>query len=215
MRKLPSISELYEKVPEKENALNVLLNQPPPAAWIKKHPLSGTFYIPVEHLEYIMTKVFVTWHVEIITYNLLANSLCCHVRVHYKDPVTSEMRWTDGVGAAPVQTDKGCGATDFNAIKSDAIMKALPSAKTFAFKDAVELLGKLFGKDLNRKEDIVYDRLIDQFSKVPSITLLLQEVDKLPKDEADEYKEMIKEKKEAGELTDILINNIYRSLTDK
>jgi hypothetical protein len=62
-----------------------------------------------------------------------------------------------------LQTDKGAGATDFNALKAGAVMMAAPAAETFAIKDAADKLGKLFGKDLNRKVDIIYDNLANTF----------------------------------------------------
>ena len=70
------------------------------------------------------------------------------------------MLWQDGVGAAPLQTDKGAGAIDFNKIKNDAVMKAAPAAESYAVKDATEKIGKLFGKDLNRADKILYDSLV-------------------------------------------------------
>jgi len=35
-------------------------------------------------------------------------------------------------------------------------MMALPSAESFAIKDAAQKLGKLFGKDLNRRETVAF-----------------------------------------------------------
>jgi hypothetical protein len=39
-------------------------------------------------------------------------------------------------------------------------MKAAPAAESYAVKDAAEKIGKIFGKDLNRKDEIIYDSLI-------------------------------------------------------
>lgn len=36
-------------------------------------------------------------------------------------------------------------------------MKALPTAESYAIKDAAEKLGKLFGKDLNRKDELAFE----------------------------------------------------------
>jgi len=38
-------------------------------------------------------------------------------------------------------------------------MKAAPAAESYAVKDAAEKIGKIFGKDLNRADQIVYDEL--------------------------------------------------------
>ena len=66
------------------------------------------------------------------------------------------MLYQDGIGACPLQTDQGAGAIEFNKIKSNAIMLAAPAAESYAFKDAAEKIGKIFGKDLNRKDEIGY-----------------------------------------------------------
>ena len=42
-------------------------------------------------------------------------------------------------------------------------MMAAPAAESYAIKDAVEKLGKLFGKDLNRKDSMGYDMLGNKF----------------------------------------------------
>lgn len=212
MNKLPSISSLYNSDLDKENQLNVLLNQEPPKEWMQKHPLGGGQYIPVERIEYLMTRIFVNWHIEVLDYKLIANSLTCHVRVHYQDPVSGQMKFTDGVGASPIQTDKGFGAVDFNHMKNDAVMKALPAAKTFAFKDAVEVLGKLFGKDINRKEKIAYDGLLGNFRTVPKLSDLLAKIEKLDKEKQEFYKEMIEEKKRSGEISDHIIQCMFDSI---
>ena len=69
------------------------------------------------------------------------------------------MLWQDGIGAAPIQTDKGAGAMQWDKAKSDAVMKAAPAAESYAVKDAAEKIGKLFGKDMNRADKIMYDTL--------------------------------------------------------
>jgi hypothetical protein len=61
-----------------------------------------------------------------------------------------------GVGAAPVQTDKGSSAIDLASIKSRAVQIAVPIAKSLAKKDAAEELGALFGRDLNRKDTVMF-----------------------------------------------------------
>jgi hypothetical protein len=38
-------------------------------------------------------------------------------------------------------------------------MKAAPAAESYAVKDAAEKIGKLFGKDMNRADKIMYDTL--------------------------------------------------------
>lgn len=183
-RELPTINELYTTdldVLDKQNSVNILLNQEPKKEWLKTHPIvTNLKYLPIERVEWLLTNIFIKWRVEVLREGVMANSAYCTVRLHYKDPITGEWDWTDGVGSAPLQTDKGAGATDWTKIKSDSVMKGLPAAKSFAVKDAAETLGKLFGKDLNRKDEIAYNTLIGKFDNQDKSELLIDLIDRLP-----------------------------------
>lgn len=167
-RNLPTLQDLRSDLDHKseQNALNVLLNAEPPKDWVKEHPVfKKVRYLPIERVEYLLTRIFLKWNVEIKSVQVIANSVVATIRLNYQDPLSEEMLWQDGIGAAPLQTDKGAGAVDFNAIKSDAVMKAAPAAESYAIKDAAEKIGKLFGKDLNRADKIMYDSLLDLVQK--------------------------------------------------
>lgn len=154
-KELPKLEELHYDVQAafKSDQLNLLLNQEVPVSWIKDHPFAkGVRYLPIEKVEFLLTRVFQEWKAEVIAYSQLFNSVSCHVRLHYRNPTNGEWSFHDGLGAVGVQTNAGASASDLNAIKQDAVMKALPAAKSYAIKDAAEHLGKLFGRDLNRKD---------------------------------------------------------------
>lgn len=169
-RKLPTLQELTCDPEEafKNDALNELLNRQPHQKWIKQHPFiriddpngSGQKvnlpYLPIDKIEHTLTVVFQQWRVEVVDIKQLFNSVTVHVRLHYKHPVSGQWEFHDGVGAVGVQTDKGASASDLNAIKQDAVMKALPAAKSYAIKDAAEHLGRFFGRDLTRKDTIAF-----------------------------------------------------------
>ena len=158
-RKLPSLPDLVGDEVDvfKNDQMNLLLNQPTPESWVKKHPFAKEVtYITIQRVETLLTAIFQEWKVEVIAYSQLFNSVSCHVRLHYKSPIDGVWKYHDGLGAVGVQTDKGASASDLSAIKQDAVMKALPAAKSYAIKDAAEHLGKLFGRDLNRKDEITF-----------------------------------------------------------
>ena len=166
MEKLPSINDLYGEVALKkeQNALAVLLNHEPKTDWVKKHPIVKNLkYIPIERIEWLLTRIFIKWWVEIKTVQTIANSIVITVRLHYKDVITDEWNYQEGVGASPIQTDKDAGATDFSRVKTSAVQIAAPAAESYAIKDAAEKIGKIFGKDLNRADLIAYDNLINTF----------------------------------------------------
>lgn len=183
-RRLPAIVDLYNdveiEITDKRNQLNVLLNQPPAESWLKEHPsIQGYKYIPINRIEYLLYRIFIKWRVEVKTVDLYANSMVVTVRLHYLDPVTGDWEWQDGVGASPLQTDKGAGAIDFMKMKNAAVMMAAPAAETYAIKDAAEKLGKLFGKDLNRKDQIGYDALLSTFEGHVELKNLKETMEKL------------------------------------
>jgi len=161
--KIPTLQELVKDSDEsiKENALMVLLNQNPPDAWLKKHPtVRDHVYLPINRVEYLLSRIFGKWWVEIKNTQVIANSVAITVRVYVQNPITKLTEWNEGVGAAPIQTDSGKGAMDWNFAKSHGVQIAAPIAESFAIKDAAEKWGKLFGKDLNRKDVINYDSLL-------------------------------------------------------
>jgi hypothetical protein len=162
--KLPSLKDLISsdlKLPE-INQLNVLLNQPPPQKWLKKHPIAkNVVYLPIERIEYLLYKIFIRWRVEVKSVQLVGNAVCVTIRLHYFNPVSSEWEFQDGVGASPLQTKKDAKATDFSMLQTNAVVLAAPAAKTEAVKDAAGQIGAIFGKDLNRADKISYDNLIE------------------------------------------------------
>jgi len=169
IQKIPTLQELVKSENVEENNLMVLLNQNPPKEWIKIHPFIFNkddkgksipyLYIPRERVEYVLSRIYVKWWLEIKSVSLIGNSVVSIVRLYVKNPINQEVEFQDGVGASPIQTDKNAGAIDFNQMKTGAIQIAAPSSETYAFKDAAEKLGKLFGKDLNVR-DIDYNPLI-------------------------------------------------------
>ena len=163
--KLPTYDELVnmEIINSKENDFQVLLNQNPPEKFIKEFNKSR--YLPIDKVEYLLTALFVRWRVEVINYSLIANSVAVQVRVFYVSPVTGIESHHDGLGAWPIQTKSGCSPVDFNSITHAAIQMALPSAKSLAIRDATDHIGRIFGKDLNRKELVNYENSNGRFDK--------------------------------------------------
>lgn len=137
---------------------NAIVNTPPPAEWVKTLRVP---YLPIDKVETLLDRIFQQWRVEVISYAQLFQSVSCHVRLHYHHPVTGEWMFHDGLGAVGVQTNAGATAADLSAIKSDAVMKALPAAKSYAIKDAAEHIGKIFGRDLTRKDTVEFTPAYD------------------------------------------------------
>ena len=160
MSKLPTIAELFNDNLEeayKNEQLNLLLNQAPPASWVKKHPYIKDYnYLPIDKIEYLLRRVFKQYKIEVLREGTSFNGVYVVVRVHYLNPITNEMCFHDGIGAQQLQTKQGASAADLANINNGALSMAFPIAKTIAIKDACDHFGNLFGANLNRKDTVAY-----------------------------------------------------------
>jgi len=205
--KIPSLTELVAESDDaiKENALMVILNQDPPKQWLETHPTVKVKnkkgesvpleFLPITRVEYLLSRIFTKWWVEVKDIKIIANSIVATVRVYVKNPITNEIEWNDGIGASPLQIKKDSGgAIDFQNMQTAAVQMAAPSAESYAIKDAAEKWGKLFGKDLGRKDVIDYSNLLKH------------------QDEPATKEELIELRKQ---IADIEVNNGLQILSDQ
>ena len=212
--KLPTLKSLYDgdlELKGEQNKLNIILNQPPKKEWVRNHPFAKKDvtidnkkvkvpieYIPIEIIEYLLTRLFIKWRVEVKTVQVVANSCVVTVRLHYQNIEDQEWSWQDGIGAAPIQTEANAGAMEWDKVRSDAVMKSAPAAETYAVKDAADKIGKIFGKDLNRKDAIMYDSLVGSIpeEKVSTVQIMLADElirkSTLPEDKKEEAENELK-----------------------
>lgn len=176
-RPLPKLADLHAD-PEsafKNDQLKQLLNNPPSQHWLKKHPMAKTkddkgnqiasSYLPVDKVEMLLDMIFQEWRIEVLNACQMFQSIAVTVRLHYKNPITGEWSFHDGVGAKSVQVDAGASAADLSKVKDAGVQMALPSAKSYAIKDAADHLGKIFGRDLNRQGTIDF---VGKYSEIPA-----------------------------------------------
>jgi hypothetical protein len=168
---LPTIAELYE-VSEaekafKQDSFNWLMNQEPRKEWIKENKYAGNSkYIPIGIIETLLQKIFKNPRVEVLREGVMFNAVYVCIRLHYFSPASGQWEFQDGLGAQELQTKSGASAADLAAINKGAVMMALPIAESYAIKDASEKIGKLFGRDLNRKDTMGFSpdaNLVSQF----------------------------------------------------
>lgn len=158
--KLPTLNELFEdslEVAGKSEGLNAILNANPPDKWVKEHPfIKGHRYIPIDKVEYLLRKIFKRYKIEITGQGTAFNGVWVTVRVHYLSPATNQMEYSDGIGASQLQTKSGTSPADLINLNNGAISMAFPLAKTLAIKDACQLIGNIFGANLDRKDTIPF-----------------------------------------------------------
>ena len=150
---LPSLHKSPEMAATHGEFLNKL-NTPPDPSWIKTN--QGVKYLPIERVEHLLRTIYQRWEWQVMDFKVIANSICVHGRLRVQEPTTLEWIEMDGLGAVPIQVSKGSNPTAFDAIIPNAVQKNLPAAESFALKDAADKLGKVFGGDLNRKDEIAF-----------------------------------------------------------
>ena len=159
--KLPTLQEIYKddiQLAGKSEGLNAILNHEPKKEWIKEHPfIRWHRYLPIDKVEYLLRKIFKHYRIEITGQGTSFNGVWVTVRVHYFNPASGEMNYQDGIGASQLQTAKGTSPSDLININHGAISMAFPLAKTLAIKDACQLIGNIFGGNLDRQDTIQFN----------------------------------------------------------
>jgi len=100
----------------------------------------------------MLRRIFKKYSIEILREGTSFNGVFVVVRVHYFNPALNAMQYQDGIGAIDLQTSKGKSPADLANINKGAISMAFPIAKSLAIKDACDLIGNVFGANLNRRD---------------------------------------------------------------
>lgn len=155
-RNLPTLAQLHLAPEEafKNDKLLSILNAPPPHKWIKKNTFaSDAEYLPIDKVEFLLDSIFQKWKVSVLSVQQILNSVVVTIRLEYLHPISGEWMHHDGVAAKELQTKSGSGPLkqDLSNISPGALQMAVPIAKSIAIRDAADHLGKIFGRDLNRK----------------------------------------------------------------
>lgn len=153
-----TVPKIQDLIADKEMAfaqddLNVILNTPVPQQWIKQHPMVKANgqplpYIPVKRVKWLLKRIYGKYEWEIKDCKQLLNSVVIIGRLTIINPITGLKESQDGVGAAPIQMDKGATQGDLSAIKSNAIQIGAPAAESYALKNAAEKFGDIFGGNI-------------------------------------------------------------------
>lgn len=174
----------------KLDVFNALINEQPPAKWLKTNPYANNSkYLPIDKVELLLTKLFKEWWVEIKDQNVMFNSVYVTVTLHYYNPAFGKWQKQDGIGAKQIQTKKGSSPAEMQNINNNAVEMALPIAKVNAMKDAAHNVGAIFGGNLNRKEvlEIKVDEVLQDKAEKVRLQELIKEGYKPTKAEKEKY----------------------------
>lgn len=115
---------------------------------IRKHDQLKINYLPIGYVEDQLDRFFYgMWSFSIQEYSIELNSAVVHGRLMLVFPGGTEVI-RDGIGAVPIEGYKMTNES----IRAMALQKALPSARSFALSNAVQSLGNVFGRSMNRKD---------------------------------------------------------------
>lgn len=144
----------------------VFLNKAPDKREIKKNPYAGNSqYIPIAVIEQRLDEMYAgLWSYDNIKLEVVANSVLCTLTLEVMHPVAKMLIRRGGVGAIPIQLNKDEKEMSFATIKSDAIRKNAPAAKSQALRNAAQSLGVIFGRNLNRDDVADYNPISEQVS---------------------------------------------------
>lgn len=113
-------------------------------------------YVPIEVVEEALRQIFFRQiDFEIKSSYRDLNSFIVVTTISYKCPISQELRKIDGIGAKALQQDSGSKIDQFNfTMKANALELGVGIAYSRAIKNAAKKLGKMFGANLNRDEEI-------------------------------------------------------------
>lgn len=133
---------------------NGLINTSPRAKWVKQNKYSqNANYLPIRIVEELLSEIFPFWQVEQVGEpKILGNSVVISVNLRVFNPLIGQWLNYAGVGAVPIEVEKGSHPTDFTKINPKALHKNVPAALSFAVSNAAKKIGKLFGSHLNSNE---------------------------------------------------------------
>lgn len=136
-------------------------------------------FVPVDVVENELDTIFGAfgWSSEIISTTVIAQEFVVVLRLTV---------WVDGreitragIGAVPIEQEKGAAIMDISQKKKNALQKNAAAAAAYAFKNAAKKFGNRFGRNLNRANKGEFDQqdsvLIDAELGDPNVARVIIE----------------------------------------
>jgi hypothetical protein len=155
------------------------LNKLPDADSIDKTPDGNASTILISHIEMLLDEYFFgLWETENFKWAVIANEIVGSIDLCFYHPVTGLRMRRTGAAAIVVMVNKGTNPLDVANKKANALDMGFPKLKSECLKNAANSLGKLFGRDLNRKKQDSYKPLIkvDTSKQIESLKMIGQNV---------------------------------------
>ena len=162
----------YPLSPEHMDALQrfqTRLNQEPSFEGVESTPDKKASTLVISHVEMTLDELFFgQWRTENFKWSTIANEVQASIELVVIHPVSGQEIRRVGTGSVVIMVDRVPDSLKDDAIarnrwalsadnkKPNALDMAFPKLKTECLKNASLSLGKIFGRDLNRKNKDVY-----------------------------------------------------------
>jgi len=133
-----------------------LIEKSPPKEWIVRHR-DGYDYIPIDVLEAQVKKYFFglfNWKIKDV--KIIVNEILVYGDFEYFHPVAGVWLTVSGIGAAQIRMKKDAALDDINSKIKTALQMDAPHAESEAFKNAIQKIGRIFGRGLRREHQQTY-----------------------------------------------------------
>lgn len=142
------------------------LNKKPNPAEIRENPFANnTKYLPISFVEMTLDEMFFgLWQTVNFRTKVVGNEISGEIDLMVFHPVIEQWITRTGAAATMIRQQKGAGITEIEKKIHNALEMDYPHLKADCIVNAARSLGKLFGRDLNRKFEDMYKPLIQQIS---------------------------------------------------
>lgn len=139
------------------------LNQEPNVSELELTSDGKAKTLPISFIEMTLDEIYLgLWGTEKFTTRVIANEVCGELELYVVHPITQQVVRRQGAAAIIIQVDKAPDgvtgqqrnewALNPSNKKSNALDLGYPKLKAECVKNAAQSLGKIFGRDLNRKK---------------------------------------------------------------
>jgi len=136
--------------PEQSTFLSILSQNPDERQIRKNKWANDSDYLPIQYLEALLDSIFQgKWNLRHKGTQFVMNSVVCDVELEVLCPDGTQIVRA-GSGSCQVQVDAQTGE-----FKPKSIEKAYAGALSMSFKNAAKRLGNVFGRMLNRDDEVI------------------------------------------------------------
>lgn len=132
---------------------NQRLNENPPKDEVQTNAMANNSkYLPISFVQTKLDEIFLgMWSFKMDHVQVIANEIIGYGTLELFNPVTGMKISRSGSAAVMIQQTKDSALTDYNAKIKNTLVKDFPHLQAECIKSAAKTLGKIFGRDLNRK----------------------------------------------------------------